>query len=54
MSDDSGKGIITDVLVVAALLANLWLTARRGDDSEAAASGSAIGRAPGNEGGEMR
>ena len=51
MSDDSGKGIITDILVVAAVLANLWLTARRGDGSDVAAvSGSADRRAPGQEG----
>lgn len=54
MSDDSGRGIITDVLVVAAVIANLWLTARRGESSEAAANGSATRRAPGKEGGDVR
>ena len=63
MSEESNNGFVADVLVVAALMANLWLTGRR--DHEEASDGVVFGtvgsgavspgmrRAPDQEGGGL-
>ena len=45
MSEESNNGFVADVLVVAALMANLWLTGRRDHEEASDGSSSAPGAA---------
>lgn len=49
MSQESNRGFISDVMVVAALLADLWLTARRDDESATPGKTVRSGRDSGEE-----